>query len=134
MRRDRSTANLWLSLALLVSGSALAIGAVMRNPNALAMLPGVDGCLTAGVVGVLLALLEGIPYRATVLFLAAPIAAVQLAATKAIGVNFFPMLGLEMAAVGLFGLPLSRLPALAPRRAAPPREAHAPAGHAHPAH
>jgi hypothetical protein len=67
------------------------------------MLPGFDGCLTAGIVGALLALLHGIPFRATVLLLL-PIAAVQVGISARLGVSFLPMLGIEMAAVGLMGV------------------------------
>jgi hypothetical protein len=66
------------------------------------MLPGFDGCLTAGIVGALLMLLHGIPFRTTVLVLM-PIAAVQVGISARLGVSFLPMLGVEMAAVGLMG-------------------------------
>jgi hypothetical protein len=93
----------WLAAALVASGSALWVSAALRKPGALSMLPGFDGCLTAGIVGALLALLHGIPFRATVLLLL-PIAAVQVGISARLGVSFLPMLGIEMAAVGLMGV------------------------------
>lgn len=107
---ERSAMNLGMAVALLVGGSILWIGALLRNPMALSMLPGFDGCLTAGVVGILLALLHGIPYRTALLYLAVPIIALQLMVSAAMRVSFFPMLGIELCALGLFGLPFSRMP------------------------
>jgi len=120
MRRpERPASTLWLALLLVGSGLALWVGATWRNPNALSMLPGADGCLTAGIVGILLALLHGVPYRTAVFLLAVPIAMVQLLATHLIGVPFYAALGLEMTVIGMFGLALSRA------FAAPRTEPHA---------
>ncbi len=91
------------------------------------MLPGVDGSLSARVDGTLLALLPGVPYRRALLRGAAPIVAVQLSVLAWTGIPSIPMLGIELAAFGLFGLPLSRLPrrsSPAPLRSRPPRPAH----------
>jgi hypothetical protein len=116
--RERIPANLFIALALLVSGSALWMGAALRSPAAFTVLPGVDGCLVTGVVGLLLAVLHGVPYRTAMLYLGTPIVVVQLAVTSAMGITFFPMLGIELVAFGLLGLPFSRLP----RRPAAARE------------
>ncbi|WP_437877704.1 hypothetical protein [Sorangium sp. So ce513] len=118
----RSSGNLPIALVLLVGGALLWLRAAQRTPSALAMLPGVDGCLTAGVVGVLLALLHGIPYRTALVSVAVPVVLIQLAVSKIAGFSFLPVLGIELTAFGLFGLPLSRLP----RRRAASAPAHAP--------
>ncbi|KYF57734.1 hypothetical protein BE08_36445 [Sorangium cellulosum] len=137
----RSSGNLPIALVLLVGGALLWLRAAQRTPSALALLPGVDGCLTVGIVGVLLALLHGIPYRTALLSVAVPIALVQLVASELAGFSFLPVLAIELTAFGLFGLPLSRLPrrraASAPARshhAAHARAAHPHAEHAHAAH
>ncbi|WP_233561467.1 hypothetical protein [Sorangium cellulosum] len=119
----RSSGNLPIALVLLVGGALLWLRAAQRTPGALALLPGVDGCMTAGIVGVLLALLHGIPYRTALLSAALPIALVQLLASELAGFSFLPVLGIELTAFGLFGLPLSRLPRR--RRAATTRSLHA---------
>jgi hypothetical protein len=120
-QREKSAANLWLAAALIASGTALWIGAVSRNPNAMSMLPGVDGCLVTGIVAMLLALLEGLPYRTALIQVGVPVVAVQIAITRVIGVNFFPMLGVEMLVFGVLGVAFSKLPEPAPRRAPPER-------------
>ena len=118
---------LLFSTTLLVSGFALVKGALSRSPAALQMLPSFDGCLATGIVGVLLALLHGVPYRAALFYIGVPVVAIQLAVTRAANVSFVSfvaMLGAELIAWGLFGLPHSRLPRRhrAPtRHRAPPR-------------
>lgn len=113
---ERSPLELWLAFALLAAGSALWLTSVLRNPAALQMLPGTDACLVAGLVGALLALLHGVPYRVVILGLMVPIALIQLAACAAVRVSFVPMLGVEMAVLGLFGVVTNR--ATAPSHAA----------------
>ncbi|AGP35111.1 hypothetical protein SCE1572_11675 [Sorangium cellulosum So0157-2] len=123
----RSSGNLPIALLLLGSGALLWIRAALRTPSALALLPGADGCLTAGIVGVLLALLHGIPYRTALVSLAAPLVLVQVVASELAGSSFLPVLGIELTALGLFGLPLSRLPRRRPAASRPVRslrEAH----------
>ncbi|WP_437959180.1 hypothetical protein WME76_05705 [Sorangium sp. So ce119] len=121
----RSSGNLPIALVLLVGGALLWLRAAQRTPSALALLPGVDGCLTAGIVGVLLALLHGIPYRTALLTVAFPIALVQLLASELAGFSFLPVLGIELTAFGLFGLPLSRLPRRRRAATAAARSLHA---------
>lgn len=117
----RSSANLPIAMVLLGTGSLLWIRAALRTPGALDMTPSVDGCLTVGIVGVLLALLHGIAYPTALLSVAAPIALVQLLATGGSGFAFLPVLGIELTVLGLFGLPLSRLPRRRPAVTAPAR-------------
>ncbi|WP_437579390.1 hypothetical protein [Sorangium sp. So ce887] len=114
----RSSGNLPIALLLLGSGALLWIRAALRDSDALVLLPGAEGCLTAGIVGVLLALLHGIPYRTALLSIAAPLVLVQVLASELAGSSFLPVVGIELTALGLFGLPLSRLPR---RRAAATR-------------
>ncbi|WP_437691482.1 hypothetical protein [Sorangium sp. So ce176] len=121
----RSSGNLPIALVLLVGGALLWLRAAQRTPSALALLPGADGCLTAGIVGVLLALLHGIPYRTALLSAALPIALVQLLASELAGFSFLPVLGIELTAFGLFGLPLSRLPRRRRAATATTRSLHA---------
>ncbi|WP_437601757.1 hypothetical protein [Sorangium sp. So ce590] len=117
----RSSGNLPIALLLLGSGALLWIRAALRDPGALELLPGAEGCLTAGIVGVLLALLHGVPYRTALLSIAAPLVLVQVLASELAGSSFLPVLGIELTALGLFGLPLSRLPRRDPAAAAPVR-------------
>ncbi|MGK4006479.1 hypothetical protein WMF31_27920 [Sorangium sp. So ce1036] len=125
---DRSPTNLLVAMVLLGSGSFLWIRAALSAPSTLALTAAMDGCLTAGIAGVMLALLHGIRYRTALLTLAAPIVLVQFVASGATVPSFLPVLGLELTAFGLFGLPLSRLPQ---RRPTAPGSAHA-MGPAHP--
>jgi len=97
----------------------------VRDPNAMAMLPSLDGCLVVGIVSVLLALLHGLPYRSA-LVLVLPVVGIQLGACLAAGVSFFPMLGLELLVVGLFGLPFARIPGRGRRPIRAARSAPAP--------
>ncbi|XXY47254.1 hypothetical protein WME91_45355 [Sorangium sp. So ce269] len=120
----RSSGNLPIALVLLGSGALLWLRAAQRTPGALALLPAVDGCLAVGVVGVLLALLHGVPYRTALLSVAAPIAGVQLLASELAGFSFLPVLGIELTAFGLLGLPLSRLPRRRRTATGPVRSLH----------
>lgn len=117
----RSSANLPIAMVLLGTGSLLWIRAALRAPGALDMTPSVDGGLTVGIVGVLLALLHGVAYPTALLAVAAPLALVQLLAAGLSGPAFLPVLGIELTVLGIFGLPLSRLPRRRPAVAAPAR-------------
>ncbi len=115
----RSSGNLPIALLLVGSGALLWVRAALREPGALVLLPGAEGCLTAGIIGVLLALLHGIPYRTALLSVAAPLVLVQVLASELAGSSFLPVVGIELTALGLFGLPLSRLPRRRPAAARP---------------
>ncbi|WP_437592096.1 hypothetical protein [Sorangium sp. So ce1000] len=117
----RSTANLPIAMVLLGTGSLLWIRAALRAPGALDMTPTVDGCLTVGIVGVLLALLHGVAYPTALLSVAVPIALVQLLVSGISGSALLPVLGIELTVLGLLGLPLSRLPRRRPAETAPAR-------------
>ncbi|WP_437280902.1 hypothetical protein WME90_10190 [Sorangium sp. So ce375] len=117
-RTTRTSANLPIALVLLGTGSLLCLRAALRGPGALDMLPWVDGCLTVGIVGVLLALLHGITYPTALLSVAVPLALVQFLVAGLSGFAL-PVLGIELTALGLLGLPLSRLPRRRPAATAP---------------
>jgi hypothetical protein len=87
----------------LAIGGALAVGIATRaQPNALALLPGMDGCLTAGVVAFGLALLHGLSYQAA-LGILAPIAVIQAIGAASTGASVPAVLGVEAVVVGLVG-------------------------------
>lgn len=95
------------ALALVIVGAAtIAIGfATHRQP--LAVSPAVDGTLTMGVLGLLLALAAGVPYPRA-LYLMAPVVIVQLIALLRGGDSIAPV-GIELALTGVIGLVLLAL-------------------------
>lgn len=119
---DRSSTNLLVAVVLLGSGCFLIVRAALTAPSTLALSAAMDGCVAAGIAGVLLALLHGIRYWTVLLTLALPIVVVQFVASGMTMAAFLPILGIELTAFGLFGLPLSRLPR---RRPTEPSSLHA---------
>jgi hypothetical protein len=112
-----------LGLVLALSGGAVLTAALVRDRNAMQMLPGMDGCLTAGVLALLLPLVHGLRYR-TALALALPVVVLQLAACRTAGAAFLPILGPELLAYGLLGvipIPWHRRVEDGPDTAAEPR-------------
>jgi hypothetical protein len=89
--------------SLAAVGAAVLLVACLRDQSALSMSPGLEGCLTVGVVGVALALSEGIAY-ATAVAITLPVLLLQFVACRAAGEPVLAMLGLEGLVIGLFGL------------------------------
>ena len=121
--RDR-----WLAAAMTAAGGAVIGLALFRRWDPHEMSPGAEGALTAAILGPMLALLHGLRFS-RVLLLAVPIWILQLLACAAVSSPAVAPLGLELVALGGFGVVLSLDPwdALASRlrrrpRAAPRRE------------
>ena len=123
MSSNQSSAKQAVISAVLAAAGAVALaGALLRDRSALAMGTGVEGSLTACVVGIALALSEGVAF-ATAASMALPIFLMQWLACRNAGEPALGMLGLEGILIGLLGL-------IAPVRvvaralsAAPPRSA-----------
>ena len=76
----------------------------MRQP--FAMLPGMDGALTAGVLGFGFALLHGLRYRDVVRMLV-PVVGVQIAGCIVHHESIIAIIGLELVVVGGIGVVLA---------------------------
>jgi hypothetical protein len=93
-----------------VAGAFALVIATLRDKGAFVMSPGLEGCLTAGVVGLALAILGGVGYRTTVA-LALPIFLAQYLGCRGSGEPVLATLGLEALMLGLLGI------VMAPREA-----------------
>lgn len=100
---------------LIVVGAVALIIAPMRDKSAFVMSPGLEGCLTAGVVGLALAILGGVGYRTTVA-LALPIFLAQYLGCRGSGEPVLATLGLEALLLGLLGIVMAPREAPAPTR------------------
>lgn len=98
-----SSKQVLIGVALAVVGSGALIAALLRNRTALTMTPGVEGSLIAAIVGVALALSEGVAYT-TVAMTAVPIFCMQYLACQSVGESSLALLGLQGIIVGLVGL------------------------------
>jgi hypothetical protein len=101
--RQSSSRRALIGSSLAAVGAAVLLVAHLRDQSALSMSPGLEGCLTVGVVGAALALSEGIAY-ATVVAITLPVLLLQFVACRAAGEPALAMLGLEGLVIGLFGL------------------------------
>ncbi len=125
LRKASGWVDSLIVVGLLAAGAVMLALAVRRDPHALQMLPGLDGCLTAGIVGLLLALLEGLPFRRSLAILA-PVVALQVIACRAASTSPLPVLGIELLAYGALGALItgrSRQQAQAASREAPSERA-----------
>lgn len=100
-----------LGLLVTAAGTVTLLVALVKDRGALAMSPGVEGCLTAGIVAIALALSEGLSYS-TCLMAVLPVAFAQYLGCRAAGESALAVLGLEGLIIGLFGLVAGRFPAL----------------------
>ena len=101
-----------LSLALAAAGVAAVIFAIAHRWNPQELNPGIEGCLTAGVVGFVMALLHPLPYGSAVA-LTAPIVAVEYTSSVVAGGPAVGVVGVQLAVMGMIGLAVG----LATRRA-----------------
>ncbi|HZF50018.1 MAG TPA: hypothetical protein VE093_15270 [Polyangiaceae bacterium] len=108
-----------------VGGAAALLVAPLRDKSAFVMSPGLEGCLTAGVVGLALALAGGAGYLATAL-LALPILLVQLLACQGSGEPALATLGIEALMLGILGFVMTPRPAPVGEAPARKRAATAP--------
>lgn len=100
----KTTLKDWtLASALTLVGVALVLVALRMRWNPHELNPGIEGCLTVGVVGFLFALLHPLEYRHAVL-VSAPVVAVQVGACLAVGGPAAGVVGIELIIFGLTGL------------------------------
>jgi len=111
-RRDESRlTSLWASdttLAMTVTAIGLAGVAfgVVTERQPFAMLPGMDGALTMGILGFAFALLHGIRYR-DVLRALIPVLGIQIGGCLVHGESVPAIVGLELTVVGVVGLAMA---------------------------
>jgi hypothetical protein len=106
-----------LALVLTIVGAGLMAVAIAHRWNPQDMNPGIEGCLTAGVLGFLLCLLHPMSY-ATAASVTAPLVAVEYAATAVAGGPAVGVVGIQLVIMGMIGLSLGGLTARAPEREA----------------
>jgi hypothetical protein len=95
--------DLALASVLTLMGGALVLVALRMRWNPQDLNPGIEGCLTVGVVGFILALLHPLEYRHAVL-ISAPVVAVQYGACLAVGGPAAGVVGIELIIFGFVGL------------------------------
>lgn len=91
-------------------GAGSLASALLQRWNPQDMNPGVEGTLAAGILGTVLALLEGLPYL-SVLKLLVPVLAIQFVALQSAGAPVYGVLGIELIAVGFLGFLAALRPA-----------------------
>jgi len=101
----RSDRHIALLLAC-VGGISLVV-ASLASAHPFNMSPSMQGVLTCGVLGFVLAILHPLPYRQA-LRVMLPIVAVQLAAFAAHGINIAAAMGIEALVYGVVGLIVTR--------------------------
>lgn len=114
------------ALAVILAGLGLAGVAYAASTQAqpFAMLPGMDGALTMGVLGFGFALLHGMRYR-DVLRMLIPVLGVQVGGCLVHGESIVAIVGLELAFVGVVGIAMAAvLSSVSPRPADRRRQHH----------
>ncbi len=111
-----SVKDLILPVVVAASGGAGLTFAMLQRWNPQDMNPGVEGCLATGILGGLLAVSQGLPFQ-HVLALYIPLLGIQFSVLRSVNAPAFGVLGIELIALGLFGV-VSAL--LAPALASPP--------------
>jgi hypothetical protein len=106
-----STQALVGSVFSVVGAAAVAIAPAV-DKSAFVMSPGLEGCLTAGVVGFALAILGGVGYLTTAA-IALPIFLAQYLGCRGAGEPVLATLGLEALMLGLVGLGMTSRKAVA---------------------
>lgn len=99
------SSDLPLGLALLAVG-AISVAVASRQDRAFDLVPSMEGCLTAGVVGFALALLAGVAYRRALVLLS-PIVAIQAMGALLHNASVPAVIGIEAVVVGLVGTGLA---------------------------
>lgn len=92
-----------LAFSLAVFGGALLLGALRAGWVIEQMNPSIEGAITVGVVGFVLALLHPVGYRRAVI-VSAPVLAVQAAACFATGGPAAGVVGVELLFFGVVGI------------------------------
>ena len=119
-------AELGLPVIVAAVGTASLLYALSRRWNAQDMLPGIEGCVTTGILGALLALCHGLSFS-TVVKLFIPIFALQYVIYRYVSAQAYGLLGIELIGLGVLGLGAAFLEALlqpprAPEASAPETE------------
>lgn len=119
MRPNASLKDLFAALVATLLGGLLLFLTLRARWDPQDMNPGVEGCLTAGVIGTILLLLARIPFSQA-LVLASPVLAVEYWAVSAAGGPAVGVVAIHLITVGFIGLALNtRNPRLAGIEAAP---------------
>ncbi len=92
-----------LATLLTAAGGISVVVAFMLRAHPFNLPTAIDGVLTCGLLGFVLAILHGLGYR-TALQLIAPIAAIQLIACLRYGITPFGVLGIEALLFGALGV------------------------------
>jgi len=117
MRAGASSKDLYVALGATLLGGLLLFLALRARWNPEDMLPGVEGCLTAGVLATILLLLHPLPY-ARAMLLSAPVLAIEYWACVVSGGPAVGIVGLHLIIVGFIGLAvITRGPNAAPAEA-----------------
>lgn len=95
--------DLGLPVVVAAVGTASLLYALSRRWNAQDMLPGIEGCVTTGILGALLALFHGLPFS-TVVKLFIPVFAIQYVIYSHVSAQAYGLLGIELIGVGVLGL------------------------------
>jgi hypothetical protein len=132
MRETTTSKDLRWALAMTAAGVLAIFFALRRHWVPGDLEPGIEGCLTVTILGFVMALLHGLPYRLSLAISAPTVVALYLgcayAAGPAIGAG---MTGVQLAIMGLVGVVLSLGEPRAERdepEAVRPLRAHRPAG------
>jgi hypothetical protein len=92
-----------LGTLLATIGIIMMCAAVLTDKQPFAALPGMDGAMTAGTLGFILALLHGLSFRRS-LQLMTPIVFVQAVGSTLYQCNIVALIGLELGIYGLIGI------------------------------
>jgi hypothetical protein len=95
-----------LAGAVTLCGAIGMVYGVVTQRQPFAMLPGMDGALTAGLLGFGFALLHGLRYR-DVLRMLIPVLGIQVGGCLVHGESVVAIIGLELTVVGMVGLALA---------------------------
>jgi hypothetical protein len=105
MRAKTTPNDLFLSLAVTAVGGVALFLALRARWNPGDMNPGIEGCLTAGAVGFIFALLQPVPYRKA-LTMTSPVVVVQYLSCVFAGGPAVGVVALQLLIMGFLGLVL----------------------------
>ncbi len=106
--RRISKRNYGLPAALMALSSLLLLLAPLLERRAFVMRPGTDGALAMGIIGCLLASLEGLPFK-RIMLLMTPVFVMQLVMCLRFSVSPLAFFGTQLMAFALFGAAAERL-------------------------
>jgi hypothetical protein len=133
MLAKTTSKDLGPALAVTAVGAAVIFFALHARWSPQDLDPGVEGCLTVGIVGFVMAMLHPLPYRQAVALCVPAVAAgfftVRYAASTAIGAG---MAGIQLLIMGIAGVALAlREPSEAVSVRAPPSPLMGRSAHSH---